>query len=380
MSTVAPTTPRVAAPASARSWLPGFSVLALLWGSSYLFIKVGVAELHPLHLTLYRVAIGASTLLVILFATRDRLPRDLRLWAHLFVVAGIGVALPFTLFGYGEQRVDSTLAGLWNATTPLIVLPMAVLVFRTERLSRNKVIGLLLGFAGILVLLGIWQGVEANQLTGQLMCFAAAACYGVGIPYQKRFVTGGAQSGVALATAQLVLATGQMAMIAPLVAGPPPLPWVLSGNVIASVAALGALGTGIAFIFMFRTIRLAGASTASMVTYVIPLVATLMGVLVLGEELSWYQPLGGLIVLAGVAVSQGLLSKRRRASTTPIPADSAGPAHVPAHVIASEASACMDCSEDDLAPSGGLRRSREADQVGVTSAKPPARKASTNSA
>ena len=362
------------APATPSSrWLPGFFVLALIWGSSYLFIKVGVAELHPLHLTLYRVAIGASTLLIILLATRDRLPRDLRLWAHLFVVAGIGVALPFTLFGYGEQRVDSTLAGLWNATTPLVVLPMAVLVFRTERLSLNKVIGLLLGFSGVLVLLGIWQGVDGTQLTGQLMCFAAAACYGVVIPYQKKFVTGGAQSGAALAAAQLLLATGQLAVVAPLVAGPPPLLWTLSGNVIASIVALGALGTGIAFIFMFRTIRLAGASTASMVTYLIPLVATLAGVVVLREDLSWYQPVGGLIVLAGVAVSQGLLSRRRRNPAPALPAESGGTAHV----IASEASACMDCSDD-----GAQQRHQQEVmvQVGVTSEKPPARNASTNSA
>jgi len=334
-----------APPASAKRWLPAFFALAFIWGSSYLFIKICVDELHPLHLALFRVAIGATVLLVILLATRDHLPRDIRLWAHLFVVAGIGVALPFTLFGYGEQRVDSTLAGLWNATTPLVVLPMAVLVFRTERLTLNKVIGLLLGFAGVLVLLGIWQGVDGTQLTGQLMCFAAAACYGVGIPYQKRFVTGGSQSGVALAAAQLILATGQLAIIAPLVAGPPPLPWTLSGNVIASLAALGALGTGIAFIFMFRTIRLAGASTASMVTYLIPLVATLMGVLVLREQLSWHQPVGGLIVLAGVAVSQGLFSRHRHTSV-PAPPDTR---HQP-RIIASEAGACQDCSDPDPPP------------------------------
>lgn len=353
MSTTAPTSPAVGAPmASNPRWLPSFLALAVIWGSSYLFIKVGVEELHPLFLSLFRVAIGAGTLLVILLATRDRLPRDLRLWMHLFVVAGIGVALPFTLFGYGEQRVDSTLAGLWNATTPLIVAPMAVLVFRTERLTLNKVIGLLLGFSGVLVLLGIWQGVYGAQFTGQLMCFAAAACYGVGIPYQKRFVTGGSQSGVALAAAQLILATGQLAIIAPLVAGAPPLPWTLSGNVIASVAALGALGTGIAFIFMFRTIRLAGASTASMVTYLIPLVATLMGVLVLHEQLSWHQPVGGLIVLAGVAVSQGLFSRRRRdpvfSRRRDLPAaPRLGTSREP-RIVASEAGACQDCSEENL--------------------------------
>ncbi|MBA3340175.1 MAG: DMT family transporter, partial [Geodermatophilaceae bacterium] len=261
MSTAAPTKPSLAAPVvSAKSWLPGFFALAAIWGSSYLFIKVGVRQLHPLHLTLFRVAIGAITLLVILVATRDRLPREPRLWGHLFVVAAFGVALPFTLFGYGEQRIDSTLAGLWNATTPLIVLPLAALVFRTEKMTLRRAVGLLLGFAGVLVLLGIWQGVEGSHLTGQLMCFAAAACYGVAIPYNKKFVTGGSQSGVALAATQLILATAQLAVVAPLVAGAPPLPWQLSGEVIGSLLALGALGTGIAFVIMFRTIRLAGAS------------------------------------------------------------------------------------------------------------------------
>lgn len=337
----APVTPAGAAPTVPSSrWLPGFFALAVIWGSSYLFIKVGVEELHPLHLTLFRVAIGAGTLLIILLVTRDRLPRELRLWAHLFVVAGIGVALPFTLFGYGEQRVDSTLAGLWNATTPLIVLPMAVLVFRTERLTRNRMIGLLLGFAGVLVLLGIWQGVDGTQLTGQLMCFGAAACYGVVIPYQKKFVTGGSQSGVALASAQLILATGQLAAVSLLVAGAPPPPSTLSGQVIVSVLALGALGTGIAFLFMFSNIRLAGASTASMVTYLIPLVATLVGIVVLGERLTWNQPAGGLIVLLGVAVSQGLLSRHRRTRVAPSP--------VEPRIVASEASACQDCSEEQV--------------------------------
>jgi len=380
VSTAAPASPIVSTSAAPSGrWLPGFFALALIWGSSYLFIKVGVEELHPLHLTLFRVTIGAGTLLVILLATRDRLPRDLRLWAHLFVIAGVGVALPFTLFGYGEQRVDSTLAGLWNATTPLVVLPMAVLVFRTERLSVDKVIGLLLGFSGVLVLLGIWQGVDGTQLTGQMMCFAAAACYGFAIPYQKRFTTGGSESGVAVACTQLILATAQMAVLAPLFAGAPPALWALSGHVVASVLALGALGTGIAFVFMFRSIRLAGASTASMVTYIIPLVATVVGVVVLGERLEWYQPAGGLIVLAGVAVSQGLFSRHhRRRDSAPTPRTSDEP-----RTIASEASACPDRGDRELVrpsmqPTAPIARG--SDQVGVTSAKPPARNASTNSA
>ncbi|CAN5880161.1 DMT family transporter [soil metagenome] len=293
--------------APVRSWLPGFLALAVIWGSSFLFIKVGVAELHPLYVTLGRVAIGALTLLSALAVTRTPLPRDLRLWAHLTVVGTFGVALPFTLFAYGEERISSTLAGIWNATTPLVVLPLAVLVFRTEPMTRRRVVGLVLGFLGVLVILGVWQGVGGGALTGQLMCLGAAACYGVAIPYFKRFVAGGAESGVAISAAQVLTATAVLAVVAPIVAGRPPAPNELSLEVIGAVLALGALGTGTAFVIHTRNIRLAGASTASMVTYLIPVVATLAGVLVLGERLAWYQPTGAAIVLVGVAVSQGML-------------------------------------------------------------------------
>jgi drug/metabolite transporter (DMT)-like permease len=300
-----------------RGFLPGFLALAAIWGASFLFIKVGVRELHPLYLTLFRVGSGALTLLVVLAVGRNRLPRDPRLWGHLTVVAAIGVALPFTLFGFGEQRVSSVLAGIWNATTPLIALPVAVLVFRTERMNTRRAVGIGLGFVGVLTVLGVWQGVGGAHLTGQLMCFGAAACYGLAIPYQKKFVAGHAASGLALSAAQLLIATVQLAIVAPLFAGAPPAPTGLSLDVIASVLALGALGTGLAFVINMHNIRVAGATTASTVTYLIPIVSTVIGVVALGEGVTWYQPVGALIVLLGVAVSQGLLGGRVRRAPEP---------------------------------------------------------------
>ena len=286
--------------------------LGAIWGSSFLFIKVGISELHPLYVALGRVASGALVLLLILLATGGRLPRTAGTWGHNAVIAVIGVALPFTLFGYGEQRISSILAGIWNSITPLVVLPLAVMAFRTERMSVRRLIGLLLGLTGALIILGVWQGVGGASLSGQLLCLAAASCYGVAIPYTRKFISHRPESGIAMSAVQLIVATLVLGLLAPLVSGTAPdvrgLPW----PVIGSVLTLGAVGTGIAFVIHLRNIRLVGASTASMVTYIIPVFATVVGIVVLGEGITWYQPVGAALVLLGVAVAEGMLFSRTR--------------------------------------------------------------------
>jgi drug/metabolite transporter (DMT)-like permease len=293
--------------------VPGFITLSAIWGSSFLFIKVSVVELHPVYVTLGRVALGAATMLLLVVILRDRLPCGWRIWGHLVVAGVIGVALPFTLFGYGEQRIPSLLAGIWNATTPLVALPLAALVFRTEQFTLRKAAGIALGFGGVLLVLGVWRGVGGAVLTGQLMCFGAAGCYGVAIPYLRRFVTTQRSSGLALVAGQMVAATAVMAVVAPLTGGPAPVVTRLPADVIGSMAALGVLGTGFAFLIHYRNIRLVGASAASLVTYLVPLFAVLAGVLVLGEPLAWYQPVGTLVVFSGIAIMQGVPVPRRRA-------------------------------------------------------------------
>lgn len=135
-------------------------------------------------------------LLIILLIKRESLPRSPRIWAHNFVAGAVGSALPWTLFGYGEQRVPSLLAGIWNGITPLVVLPVAVLVFRTEKFTVQRVVGLTIGFLGMMVVLGAWQLHGGADLVGQLFCMGAALSYGVAIPYQKRFIATAATSPV----------------------------------------------------------------------------------------------------------------------------------------------------------------------------------------
>jgi len=293
-------------------WLPGLLVLGAIWGSSFLFIKVGISQLHPAYVAFGRVASGAVTLLVILIFMRASLPRSFASWGHNAVVAVIGVAAPFTLFGYGEQRVSSILAGIWNSITPLVVLPLAVIVFRTEKMTARRLIGLILGVIGAFIILGVWQGSGDSSLAGQLMCLAAASCYGVAIPYTQKFLSRRPESGLAMSAAQLIVASAVLALVAPVLGAPVPDLGELSWQVIGSVLTLGAVGTGIAFVIHLRNIRVVGATTASMVTYIIPIFATALGAVVLGERIAWYQPIGAAAVLLGVAVAQGVRFRRTR--------------------------------------------------------------------
>src|SRR3954454_9877227 len=219
-----------------RTWLPTMLTLAGIWGCSFLFISIGVRELPPLYLALGRVIAGSVVLLAILVMKREALPRSPRVWAHSFVVGAIGSAIPWTLFGYGEQRIPSLLAGIWNGITPLIVLPIAVLIFRTEVFSMQRGVGLLIGFTGMLVVLGAWRVDSGADLLGQGLCMLAAVFYGLAIPYQQKFLAGTTLSGTALAAACFVCATVQRAIVAPIVARQaPPAPWSLSIEVVLSV-------------------------------------------------------------------------------------------------------------------------------------------------
>jgi drug/metabolite transporter (DMT)-like permease len=293
------------------SWLPAFAAVALIWGTSFMFIKIAVAELAPVYLALGRIGLGALTLVGILALRRQTLPVNGRLWLHLFLFAVFGSTVPFALFGYAEQRVSSVLAGIWNGTVPLTTLVVTLLLFWVtrsgERPSRQQLVGLLFGFVGVLVVLGVWHGVGGSSFTGQLLLLAAVTCYGIAFSYARWIMSRWSVTSLQLSAGQTLMSTLHLLVVAPLVAGAPPAPSSLSIEVLGSVAALGVLGTGVAFALNFHVVRVAGVTTGSMVTYLPPVVAAAAGVVVLGEHLTWNQPVGGLVVLAGVGAAQGLL-------------------------------------------------------------------------
>ncbi|BDM68917.1 transporter [Streptomyces nigrescens] len=309
-ATTTPTPQRPAATTRprARGWQVRFAVLALIWGFSFLFIKVGTQGFAPLQVTLGRVTFGALVLLTILVIKRERLPRSARTWGHLAVAAFFLNALPFSLFAYSELTIPSTLAGICNATSPLWGMALSVVALSEDRPTRRRVAGLGIGFLGVLTVLGAWQGFTGTDLTGTAMALGASLSYPIGWIYVRRTLAGSAHSHLSMSSTQLLLATAQLAVVTPLFttapAGYPILP-------LLSVFALGALGTGFAFLLQYGLVAEIGPTTAQMVTYFVPVIATAAGVALLNERLSWNTPVGALIVLAGAALTQS----RPRAST-----------------------------------------------------------------
>jgi drug/metabolite transporter (DMT)-like permease len=283
-------------------WQISYLTAGLVWGCSFWFIKVGLEMLSPIQVAFGRVVIGASALLLVCAITRTALPRERSMWKHLFVMALLLNSVPFTLFAYGETHISSVLAGIINAVTPLFAFLAFFVVMPTERASRDRIAGLLIGFAGVVVVLGVWNGLGSGEWSGVIACLVAVAGYGISFPYARRHLMNTSVSPLAICTGQLGLGTLQL------------LPFVLisggvSGDVTAgpvfAMLALGALGSGLAYVANFHVITSVGGTVASTVTYLTPVVAVVVGIAFLHESLAWYEPVGALIVLLGAAMTQG---------------------------------------------------------------------------
>ena len=172
-----------------KSWLPAYLALGLVWGCSFIFIKLGLEFLTPFGVAFGRCALGAITLLIVVKLRKIDLPKERSTWRKLWVVAMLLNVVPGILFAYAEVHVTSVLAGIINATTPLATLIVMLIAFREEKLKSEQVYGLLFGAIGVLVVLGIWQGIGDNQLTGVIALLIAVTCYAVSYTHLRAHET-----------------------------------------------------------------------------------------------------------------------------------------------------------------------------------------------
>ncbi|WP_405737199.1 DMT family transporter [Streptomyces sp. NBC_01537] len=275
-------------------------VLALLWGSTFLWIKLALDGLSPVQVTLIRCALGAITLIVLCCAAGQRLPRGRAIWGHVIVAALFCNALPFAAFSIGEQSVDSGTAGVLNATTPLWSLAVGIANGTERGLRPVRLGGLLLGFGGTVLIFAPWHRTGILSW-GALAILAAAASYAVAFAYMGRHLVGTGTPTISLAAAQLIAATGLTALTLP--AGG--LTAVRPGpTALIAAAVLGVFATGVTFYLTYRIIADEGATNAATVGYLLPVVSVALGAVVLDEELS-LRVIGGMaVVLIGVGMTR----------------------------------------------------------------------------
>lgn len=294
-----------------------FVALALIWGSSFLLIKESLTGLTPGQVAVGRIVLGALTLRTIMVVTDRQWPRERRFWGHMSVVGLLLCVVPFSLFAWAGESLPSGLSAILNASTPLMTAVATAAVVPSERMGARQGAGIALGGLGVVIVVGPWAlaGDPAllASVPAQLACLGATACYGLGFAYMRRFVVGRqGYDSITVSTVQLTMAAAVAVLAAPILAAPLPAQAAPTPVALGALALLGVFGTGIAYIWNTAIVTNWGAIAASTVTYLTPLVGVSLGVTLLGEKLSWNQPLGCLLVIAGVVLSHRTARKAPR--------------------------------------------------------------------
>jgi len=290
------------------SWIPAYIALGIVWGCSFIFIKLGLEFLTPFGVAFGRCALGALALLIYAKVKGISLPKDRRVQFHLWVVAMLLNVIPGILFALAETEVTSILAGIINAVTPLMTIIAILVINRAEKPKAAQLFGLLLGFFGVLTVLGAWKGLGDNPLWAILVLLLAVSCYGISFPYTRKYVIPLKLQAESLMAMQLTLAAITL------------LPFYLYDGIakdeyrigpILGMIGLGVFGSGFAYLWNFKVMQLAGSAIASSVTYLTPLVAIIVGIIFLNESITWNEPVGALIVLLGAAIAQERIKFKR---------------------------------------------------------------------
>ncbi|WP_328939377.1 DMT family transporter [Streptomyces tauricus] len=304
-----------------------FGLLAALWGCSFAFIKVSLDAFAPLQLAFGRLLVGALVVGLILAVSKGSFPQR-KVWGHIGVASVFGNVVPFTLFAVGEQHTTATIAGVIQGATPLVTLGLAAVAIRTEKPTARKVTGLVIGFVGLIVVVGPWRTHGFGSIGGQLACVGAAVSYAISFVYLRRFISPYKIPALAVTAAQLTSAMVITGLITTFSIGWD-LPGELTAGPLLSLLVLGGASTGIAFVLMNRLIADAGPTTASGVNYLVPVFSVIVGAAALGESVTWNVPVGGAVVIAALALAEGRLPLPARRATEAPAAAAVPPAPVP---------------------------------------------------
>lgn len=282
--------------------------MALIWGSSFLFTELSLELTTFFGVAFWRTALGGLSMVLLGLLLRQRFPKTRSEIYHLWIAGLFMSAIPFSLFSYAQQTTTSILAAIIGAATPMFTLLAILVIYKTEKITSNILVGLSIGLVGVAITLGVWQGLGANDPSAIAALILAATSYGIGGPYIRKHVTPMNLPGVTTAAIQvstsaitllpLYLLTGPLFIAAP------------RFETVGALLALGVLGSGFAYRLFHGVVASAGSATASLVTYTNPVLAAVWGVLLLSEELHWYEPVGAVIIIFGVWFAQRRSGKR----------------------------------------------------------------------
>ncbi len=290
-----------------KEWA-AFGLLGMIWGSSFLWIKIGVENITPFVLVMFRVSFGLLGLLVVMYFQRQSFPRD-RATILRFVFMGVfNTVVPFLLITWGETKIDSSLASILDAAVPLFVIVIGHFWLHDEKITAQRLAGLITGFVGVVVL--VLQNSKPggqNDILGELAVLLATLSYAVALVFSRKYLRGA--KPVVQSTMILVVASAVMWIVTPVVNRPlvlpsTPLTWI-------AVIWLGVLGLCVAYLLFFYLNNVWGPTRASLVTYVFPVVGVFLGIIFLNEQPTWNMIVGSLLVIGGIVV----VNRKPRAKT-----------------------------------------------------------------
>lgn len=288
-----------------KCWLL-FLGVAIAWGSSFLFIDIALADNSPITITFLRSLLGFLTLTIWCKIKRIPFLKPSVLWIHLGVLSLLLNSLPSFLFALAQKEISTTIAGLINATTPMLTVLFVYILFKGEKIYKAQILGIVVSFIGIAVLLDFSKGYGSNSAHSVLALFGAVFCFAISYPYIRKFLSRMSESPEAAVAVQLGLSTVTLSPFflfsRPVFSRPP------TSSVLA-ILMLGIFASGMAYLWNFRLIAIVGSTSASMVSYLIPLIALVMGITVLGEEIRVNEIFGGAIILSGLALSRREIAK-----------------------------------------------------------------------